>query len=216
MTRSSSRVTTRDRPQRLYVYKLTVDNGGAPCTHGGELLTLAICKPFIRTTAAEGDLIFGFAANRLSADNRLIYIARVTEVLRDGEYYDSRSYRRRPDCIYVRGDDGRFEIRADARYHESGHGLTHDLGEAYNYRRAIVLASDDFRYFGAKAADFAQSADVREMLRGLKQGHRRNHPVERENALRSLQEWAWTRYADRKVIGRPTQPVPTAQEETCG
>lgn len=63
---------------RFFFYKLTVDNDGAPCVVDG-LLSLAICKPMIRRTAFPGDLIFGFAANSLHADNRLIYIARVTE-----------------------------------------------------------------------------------------------------------------------------------------
>jgi hypothetical protein len=85
MTRPSSLATTESRQQHLYVYKLTTDDGGAPCIDGADLLSLAICKPFIRTTARKGDLIFGFAGKRLDRDNRLIYIARVTDVLTDGE-----------------------------------------------------------------------------------------------------------------------------------
>jgi hypothetical protein len=49
---------------RIYFYKLTEDNGGAPCVTS-DLLSLAICKPMIRKTAKEGDLIFGFGANSL-------------------------------------------------------------------------------------------------------------------------------------------------------
>jgi hypothetical protein len=63
--------------RRIYFYKLIVDNGGAPCIRGG-LLSLAICKPMIRSTAEPGDLIFGFAAGSLDRNNRLIYIARIT------------------------------------------------------------------------------------------------------------------------------------------
>jgi Nucleotide modification associated domain 2 len=48
----------------MYYYKLTNDDGGAPCVQG-DLLSLAICKPMIRSTARPGDLIFGFAANSL-------------------------------------------------------------------------------------------------------------------------------------------------------
>jgi len=47
---------------QIYFYKLTVDDGGAPCAERG-LLSLAICKPMIRRTAQKGDLIFGFAGN---------------------------------------------------------------------------------------------------------------------------------------------------------
>lgn len=39
----------------------------------------------IRKTAEEGDLIFGFAANSLHRDNRLLYVARVTKKLADDE-----------------------------------------------------------------------------------------------------------------------------------
>ena len=35
---------------QVYIYKLTVDDGGAPCVHDG-VWTLAICKPAIRSTA---------------------------------------------------------------------------------------------------------------------------------------------------------------------
>jgi hypothetical protein len=80
--------------ERIYFYKLTADNGGAPCVEDG-LLSLAICKPAIRSTARCGDVIFGFAANSLHPDNRLIYIARVTEKSKDGLYFlpDSRGVR---------------------------------------------------------------------------------------------------------------------------
>jgi hypothetical protein len=37
--------------QRVYFYKLVVDDGGAPCVQNG-LLSLAICKPQIRKTAS--------------------------------------------------------------------------------------------------------------------------------------------------------------------
>lgn len=64
----------------IYFYKLTVDDGGAPCVEKG-LLSLAICKPMIRSSAQIGDIIVGFAANSLHSDNRLIYIAEVTDKL---------------------------------------------------------------------------------------------------------------------------------------
>ena len=40
---------------RIYFYKLTTDNGGAPCVQDN-LLSLAICKPMIRMAAQVGDL----------------------------------------------------------------------------------------------------------------------------------------------------------------
>ena len=99
----------------IYFYKLTADNGGAPCVRYG-LLSLAICKPMIRKTANEGDLIFGFAANSLHRDNRLIYVALVTKKLCDGQYYKDGRYARRRDCIY-RPSGMRYVWKKNSAYH---------------------------------------------------------------------------------------------------
>ena len=122
----------------IYFYKLTADSGGAPCVQQG-MLSLAICKPMIRKTAKEGDLIFGFAANSLHSDNRIIYLARVTKKLRDGEYYKNSRYSRRKDCIYQLSGT-RFVWKKNSAYHgpESVH---HDLGRHPGYPRANVLLS---------------------------------------------------------------------------
>lgn len=75
-------------------------NGGAPCVQD-RLLSLAICKPMIRSTAEpEEDLIFGFAANSLHCDNRLIYIARIEEKVRNGDYYREKRFADRGDRVY--------------------------------------------------------------------------------------------------------------------
>ena len=41
----------------IYVYKIVADIGGAPCVWNN-LLSLAICKPMIRKTAAQGFVSF--------------------------------------------------------------------------------------------------------------------------------------------------------------
>ena len=129
----------------IYFYKLTADAGAAPCIDGG-LLSLAICKPMIRSSATEGDLIVGFAANSLHRDNRLIYAARVTRILRNGEYYKNKCHAGRGDCIY-RFRSGHFVWRSDALHH-GPKDLAHDLGNFPDYPRANVILSTDFRYFG--------------------------------------------------------------------
>src|SRR5229473_2715186 len=135
---------------KLYFYKLVADSGGAPCVTE-ELLSLAICKPMIRSTAKAGDVIFGFAANALHKDNRLIYIAVIKDNLGTGRYFREHVYMNRDDCIY-RWQDREFVIRSDARFHETGANLEHDLGAPPDYARANVLLSDDFRYFGGSGA----------------------------------------------------------------
>jgi len=73
----------------MYVYKMVTDNGGAPCVTG-KLLSLAICKPKIRKSAARGSLIFGFGGKEYQ--ERLIYIARVTGKLEGEAYYQQPKY----------------------------------------------------------------------------------------------------------------------------
>jgi hypothetical protein len=172
---------------RIYFYKLTEDNGGAPCVTS-DLLSLAICKPMIRKTAKEGDLIFGFGANSLDPDNRLdphnrlIYVARVTEKLPDGKYYKDPQFAQRADCIYrciyrVEGDS--YEWKPGSLHH-SREDLGHDLGKCPNYLRANVLLSEDFRYFGKAGTDEYKSRfpDVCHAVERLGQGHRVHHVPE--------------------------------------
>ena len=146
---------------RLYFYKLTTDDGGAPCVQDG-LLSLAICKPMIRSTAAVGDLIFGFAANSLHRDNCLLYIARITDKAQHRTYSVNKRFRSRGDCIYERRKS-RFVWRTGALYHGPEH-LVHDLGTHPDYPRADVLLSTDFRYFGANGTErFVRFAYTRAM-----------------------------------------------------
>lgn len=141
---------------KIYFYKLTVDDNGAPCVTSS-LLSLAICKPMIRNTAIKGDIIIGFAANSLHANNRLIYVARVTEKLVNGDYFKPGKYNRRSDCIYE-WRRGRFISRAGAIHHGAPGDLVHDIGKHPNYPRANTLLSSEFCYFGASGSDAYKKA----------------------------------------------------------
>ena len=206
--------------QHIYFYKLTVDNGGAPCVQRG-LLSLAICKPTIRSTAELGDLVFGFAANKLApADNRLIYVARITKKLTRGGYFIQSKFRSRSDCIYEL-HRGRFRRRAKARYHGKPTDLAHDLGvRRKNYERANVLLSSDFRYFGASGTDDYKALFPRiaRAISNLKQGTRVHHNELLRDELLQLKDRVWAK-SSRKVLGQPTnKPSPTAclRGRSCG
>ena len=93
---------------------------------------------------------------RLSRENRLIYIACITDIEEDGDYYEKAMYEHRRDRIYIRGDDGRFSRRPDACYHDNPADLEHDLGSFPEYDRARVLISDDFRYFGSAPGSYTE------------------------------------------------------------
>lgn len=157
---------------QAFFYKMTNDSGAVPCVRDG-LLSLAICKPMIRMKAKEDHLLFGFAANSLHRDNRLIYIAKVEEVIVSGRYYEQPRFARRGDCIYERSG-ALFVRRTNARFHDRPSDLAHDLGPGPHYPRAIVLLSRDFRYFGASgSADYKHfHPRLKRAIEGLKRGHR--------------------------------------------
>ena len=196
---------------QILFYKMTNDSGAAPCVRAGRL-SLAICKPMIRISARKGDLVFGFAASSLHPDNRLIYIAQVTEVLAEGRYYEAARFARRPDCIYERRGKN-FVPRAGARFHDRPGDLEHDLGPAPQYPRASVLLSTDFRYLGAAgSADYKRRFPrLRRAIEELKQGHRRFHSTELLRELRELKDRVWRKYA----AGHPARPSSAPDPRAC-
>jgi len=179
---------------RIYVYKLTTDDNGAPCVDDAhKLLSLAICKPMIRSTAKVDDLIFGFAGNSLYADNILIYIACVTEKLLNGVYYTDLQYSRRLDCIYERCGD-RFQWRKDALRH-SPDDLIHDIGDYPEYKRNNTLLSTDFRYFGKNGDDsYKEYPLIKELIEKLGRPYRVNHGEELRKELKALKTYIWEKY----------------------
>lgn len=200
----------------IYFYKMTADNGGAPCVDGG-LLSLAICKPMIRSTADVGDLLFGFAANSLHRDNCLIYVARVTRKESGGGYYYKREYARRGDRIYGRRND-RFYRRPGAQYHQGPGNLAHDLGNFPGYNRANVLLSTDFRYFrtSGSARYKGDYTLIAKAVKELGRGHRVHLD---ESLYREFQSFADDVFESTrlKVNGAPaTRPRPGISHRGSG
>jgi len=157
----------------------------------------------IRSTARKGDLIFGFAASSLHLDNRLIYIARVTEKLCNGEYYKTNRYFQRGDCIY-RFKDECFEWKKASLYH-GPKDIVHDLGRYPEYKRANVLLSTDFRYLGITGNDHykAKFPEVSRAVQKLGQGQRVYHRDELRDQLLRMKDWIWHSTRNRK-LGNPT------------
>lgn len=183
----------------IFVYKMTADNGGAPCVWRG-LLSLAICKPKIRKSAQEGSLIFGFGGKDYG--ERLIYIAKVTQKPAVGVYYRSAKFAKRPDCIYEDGSRGP-RLRPDARYHTQSDERRKDVGMRFSI--AHVLLSRDFRYFGKSGTDDYKKKfpAIKALIERLMQGERRNHPPGLRSQLLELKTQVWRKH--RKVkIGCPT------------
>jgi hypothetical protein len=174
---------------RYYFYRMTTDNGGAPCCRDG-LWSLAICKPRIRRSAQKEDFVLGLAGNGIDPDNGLIHIARVTNKLPDGAYYDSKSaYRDRPDCIYERTVHGYTQRRN--KFHGAS-DMDRDLGAKGEH--ADVLLSADYRYFGRERLnlDWSQYPKLRARLVSLTQGERVNHTPEVLNEILRLVDAAFS------------------------
>jgi len=202
---------------RIYFYKLTVDDLGAPCVQDG-ILSLAICKPKIRCTATNNDFIFGFAANSLHADNRLIFIAKVTKKEINGRYYQNKEYRQRGDCIYdFNGTE--YLWRQGSRYHGPAH-LSHDLGKAPGFASAQVLLSNDYRYFGATClidykSDFPE---IKNAVEDLGRGHRVNHGKSLQDELCKLKDYVWQNNPNNFTGTPSNEPRRTAchRSRSCG
>jgi hypothetical protein len=191
----------------IYFYKLVSDSGAAPCIKDN-LLSLAICKPMIRESAKENDFIFGFSANSLHADNRLIYVARITEEIPKGRYYIDPRFAGRVDRIYEQRG-AKFVWKTDALYHDSN-AVDHDLGKYPEYERAKVLLSNDFRYFGRSGnADYKLSYPrIKAAIENLGRGHRKNHGDDLREQLEELKKELWKK-TQKRVLGEPmNKPAP--------
>jgi Nucleotide modification associated domain 2 len=185
---------------KIYIYKLTVDDGGAPCVRG-DTLSLAICKPAMRFTAKRGSIVLGFAATRLCKantlyqDNCLIYAAKLTDNLCGRTYFSDRRYAARPDCIYS-WDGRRFERKSGAKFHSKPSDLVHDLGQPPGYRRANVLLSkgpENFRYFRDECPIRykKQYPRLQSLVESLKRGHRVNFSPDLRAELDAFTRRLW-------------------------
>jgi hypothetical protein len=106
-------------PQSIYVYKCVVDDGTAPCTGRG-LLSMTVCKPKVRTSAKVRDIVIAFGTNSPPAPNRLVYAAKITDILPGGGYFDNAKYQKRKDCIYQRMPQGTLKLMPHASAHNTG------------------------------------------------------------------------------------------------
>ena len=91
----TTRPPRQPRGGRIWRYVEATDSGYAPCVYR-RMLSLCICKPFIRLGAEVGDWVIGFMRKRFGP--RVIWAGRVSEILPMGQYY--MRYSRRPDAIY--------------------------------------------------------------------------------------------------------------------
>lgn len=138
---------------RLCSYVVKNDTGFAPNPFFG-YCTLATCTPNHQGIRLEaGDWILGNST--ASADNRLVYAMRISQVLGLDEYFrDARFSAKKVnsglypdrcgDNIYFLGPEGAWQ-QENARYHTEPHLIEKDT------RYARVFVSEHFFYFGENA-----------------------------------------------------------------
>jgi hypothetical protein len=150
---------------RLYSYIIKHDTGFAPNPFFG-FCTLACCKPSIRRIIGRSfdpsRSIWVAGISPKSRDNRLVYAARVTEVLTFERYYrDKRFKLKRPqyrsgvvrkcgDNIYKPLKNGSYlQLRSTHSHRDGSENVMNKLKDVENGR--YVLISSHFWYFGRDA-----------------------------------------------------------------
>ena len=150
----------------LYGYKMTHDTEFAPNIDYG-VLTLATCKPRIRKCAKEGYWISGWTSNDVQGkqkkfsfedeDQRLIYIAKVSEVMLIKEYwrqYPDKRPKKLSDGTYDKGDNIYEPVdREGSRYNQLPNGGGHtENNKERDLSGLNVLICKEYYYFGVENA----------------------------------------------------------------
>ena len=133
--------TKRVGKVKAYVYRMNGDEGYAPNNEDG-ILTLALCKPRIRSRARAGDLVVGIAGRTMRNAPRVAWAGVVYQS--DSRYHSRRNYRHRTDAIY--------RVKSGKLVHKAGKVTIHRTQEDHKEQQrqdksAPVLVFN--RYFRA-------------------------------------------------------------------
>src|SRR5205085_2134243 len=119
-------------------------------------------------------------------------------------------YEGRPDRIYAwKGPALRCLPNP---YHPDGKWAHLDVGEFPGYKRAEVILSENFRYFGRNGTTDYKSKYplICKMIEALRRGERIHHSPELRQQLVALRTEAWAQHPDHTVLGEHHTP------EECG
>ena len=147
--------------ERLYSYKMHHDNGFAPNPYFG-VLTLATCMSKMRQNTKVGNWIAGWTSRKTATstplgEERLIYLAKVTDKIRIAEYWDRFPMKRpsnadekstRGDNIYCPDSSSHGGLRlAESIYRRPTDAakISKDLNGGF------VLICEEYCFFGADA-----------------------------------------------------------------
>lgn len=196
---------------QVYVYKVTVDDGIAPCPQDG-LLTLGVCKPAIRRKARSGDYLIGVGSVPRYG-GKLVYVAQVDTPIPGPQYYQRGGpYWLRWDCIYEHLT-GRYvwRNRGGRRVHDPRKmpaQWNRDVGFCGRQPNAIILPCRRFVYFGrdlAKLSDeiWARFPGIEARVRRLAQAHLIHHSKEFHEDLKEFCGWVLNRWPGACQLDEP-------------
>lgn len=161
-----------------YIYVVDRDFGFAPNPFHG-ILTLATCKPRIRSAAQVGDWVIGVGGSRLKRGGHCIYGMRVTDTLTFEEYWHSADFQEKKpirngskvslvgDNIYSRA--GGVWVQRDS-HHSNPDGTPNMSNLTSDTSTNRVLVSDDFRYLGSASREIPT-----DIIRRIEYRNGRNH-----------------------------------------
>ena len=148
---------------RIYRYVITHDGGMAPNPRG-DFLSLATCKPIIRSVAREGDWVLG---NRSSpANERVVWAGRISRVIEIGDY--GREFAKREDALFERSTSGHLVRK---KHFLSWYHPTADQQAKDARGRVLLFDWSACWYFGS---DCRQLPDNLAHLAARGSGHRVN------------------------------------------
>lgn len=144
----------------LWSYKVTRDYGFAPNPFFG-CLTLACCKPNIRSRAGEDDIVVGCGSAELKLRGHVIFAMRIAQTLSFQQYWDDPRFR----CKKAKFTAGRAHTFGDNIYHhdstgawiqEDSHhsfpgGVWNDENAQRDLKADVVLIGTEFAYWGDRA-----------------------------------------------------------------
>lgn len=191
----------------VYVYVVDRDFGFAPNPFYG-VLTLATCKPRIRSVASIGDWVIGVGGARLRMRGRCIFGMRVTSYLTFDEYWVSTDFRekkptRNGSLVRLVGDNiyhrsGGKWIQVDS-HHSNADGTPNQDNVKSDTAINRVLISEDFRYLGSAAEVIP--ADI---IAHLQYENRRNHRTFDMARASPLVEWVQA-FPKNRVLADPVE-----------
>lgn len=190
---------------RVYVYVVDRDFGFAPNPFHG-FLTLATCKPRIRSVASVGDWIVGIGGARLRRRGQCIFGMRVTSALSFDQYWSGAEYQvkkpvRNGSRVALVGDNIYHRVRGEWLQSDSHHSMSDGTPNPVNVASDTsvnrVLLSEDFRYFGSAAQTIPPEIVIQMQYR-----NGRNHRTFEMSVASPLIEWL-VGFPKNRVIADP-------------